>query len=480
MVITLAELVHRRPAAPPRPQARERIEACGIRLDISGQRLETGDLQALRDFASAADLPGSFRSMVCGEMVNPSERRAALHTALRALPDDEPGAPETVRSAVAAELVRMRAFAKEVRSGSWMGATGQRITDVINIGIGGSDAGPRLVRHALEELADGPQVHFASNVDGTVLARLLPRLDPARTLAIVSSKSLSTRETLMNAASVRAWLAAAGIAGERLNRHMVVVSAKAGAASELGLEADRQFMLWDWVGGRFSLWSAVGLPVLLAIGPDRFDAFLSGGRAMDRHVLDAPLERNLAATLALIEVWNTVVLQMPTLCFLAYDERLAPMIGWLQQLAMESLGKSRRNDGQLSEVPTGPVVWGGVGTDAQHTFMQLLRQGTARTAVDVLYVEQATHEYDEHHHVLIANARAQVEALTAADADSLAVNAVNALSLDRLTPERLGSLLALYEHKIVLVAALLGINAFDQPGVEFGKALARRMESDGS
>jgi glucose-6-phosphate isomerase len=201
---------------------------------------------------------------------------------------------------------------------------------------------------------------------------------------------------------------------------------------------------------------------------------------MDRHVLDAPLERNLAATLALIEAWNTVVLQMPTLCFLAYDERLAPMIGWLQQLAMESLGKSRRNDGRLSEVPTGPVVWGGVGTDAQHTFMQLLRQGTARTAVDVLYVERAAHAYAEHHHVLVANARAQVEALTAADADSLAVNAVNALSLDRLTPERLGSLLALYEHKVVLAAALLGINAFDQPGVEFGKALARRMEADGS
>jgi glucose-6-phosphate isomerase len=197
-------------------------------------------------------------------------------------------------------------------------------------------------------------------------------------------------------------------------------------------------------------------------------------------VLDAPPDRNLAATLALIEVWNRVVLRMSTLCVLAYDERFAAMIGWLQQLAMESLGKSRGKDGRLSEFPTGPVVWGGVGTDAQHTFMQLLRQGTARTAVDVLYVERATHEYAEHHRVLVANARAQVEALTAADPDSLAVNAVSVLSVDRLTPERLGSLLALYEHKVVMVAALLGINPFDQPGVELGKELARKNERDGS
>jgi glucose-6-phosphate isomerase len=477
----LAQLVQRRPAVPPGPlRMTETMEACGVRLDIAGQRVGADDLKALRDFASAVDVSGAFRSMVRGEMVNLSERRAALHTALRALPDDEPGAPESIRSAVAAELARLRAFATAVRSGTWLGATGRRITDVLNIGIGGSDSGPRLVCHALQELADGPRVHFVSNIDGTVLARLLPRLDPSRTLAIVSSKSCSTRETLLNAAAVRAWFTGAGISGARLSRHMVVVSAKVGAASELGLESDHQFMLWDWVGGRFSVWSAVGLPALLAIGPERFDEYLRGGRAMDRHVLDAPPDRNLAATLALIEVWNRVVLQMPTLCVLAYDERLAPMIGWLQQLAMESLGKSRRADGHLTEFPTGPVVWGGVGTDAQHTFMQLLRQGTARTAVDVLYVDQATHEYAEHHRVLVANARAQVEALTAADPDSLAVNAVSVLSVDRLTPERLGSLLALYEHKVVMVAALLGINPFDQPGVELGKELARKNERDGS
>jgi glucose-6-phosphate isomerase len=456
------------------------LKACGINLDLSGQRIGTDDLRALRDFASTADLAGVLRSMFCGEAVNVGEQRAALHTALRAQRDDEPGAPESVRSAVAVELARLRSFAAEVRSGTQVGATGQRITDVINIGIGGSDAGPRLVCHALRDLADGPQVHFVSNVDGTVLARLLPRLDPARTLAVVSSKSWSTRETLMNAASVREWFAGAGLVGTRLSRHMVVVSGKPGAASELGLDADRQFMLWDWVGGRFSVWGAVGLPILLAIGPERFDEFLGGGRAMDRHALEMPLDENLPATLALIEIWNGVVLQMPTLCLLAYDERLAPLLGWLQQLEMESLGKSLRTDGQLSEVPTGPVVWGGVGTDAQHSFMQHLRQGTARTAVDLLYVEQAAHGYAEHHRALLANACAQVEALTSSDPRSLAVNAVSALSLDRLTPERLGSLMALYEHKVVMVAALLGINAFDQPGVELGKELARRIERDDS
>ncbi len=359
-----------------------------------------------------------------------------------------------------------------------MAPDGDRITDLINIGIGGSDAGPRLVCQALQHVADGPRVHFVSNVDGSVLARLLPQLEPTRTLAIVSSKSFSTRETLLNASAVRSWMEAGGISGSGLSQHMVAVSAKEGAAELLGLPPDNQFLLWDWVGGRFSVWGAIGLPALLSLGPDRFDALLEGARAMDRHALETPLEGNLPATMALLEIWNSAVLQMPTLCVLAYDDRLAPMLSWLQQLQMESLGKSRRVDGALSDIPTGPVVWGGVGTDAQHTFLQLLRQGTARTAVDVICVENPDHGYVENHKVLVANARAQVEALVAVDADSLAANAVSLISVDRLTPERLGSLMALYEHKVVMEAALLGINAFDQPGVELAKAVARRIERD--
>jgi glucose-6-phosphate isomerase len=401
-----------------------------------------------------------------------------LHTALRARPGDMPAAPASVQNAVAVERERQRNFAVAIRSGAWAGAGGQRITDVINIGIGGSDAGPRLVCQALQHVADGPRVHFVSNVDGSVLARLLPQLEPARTLVIVSSKSLTTRETLLNAAAARAWLEAAGISGSKLSQHMVVVSAKPKAAELLGLPPGSQFSLWDWVGGRFSVWSAVGLPAMLSLGPERFDALHHGAWAMDRHALEAPLEHNLAATLALLEIWNCAVLQMSTLCVLPYDDRLAPMLSWLQQLQMESLGKSRRIDGAMSDIPTGPVVWGGIGTDAQHTFLQLLRQGTARTAVDVICVEQPDHGYLEHHKVLIANAHAQVEALVTADADSLAANAVSLISIDRLTPERLGSLMALYEHKVVMEAALLGINAFDQPGVELAKSLAQRLERD--
>src|SRR5512147_372551 len=476
-----AELLGRRPAVLPAPltsSAFPALEACGIRLDLSGQRLGVDDMAVLQRFASDADLRAVFAATVRGDLANPTEHRAALHTALRARQGDQPAAPASVQKAVAAERERLRDFALAVRSGAWAGAGGQRISDVINIGIGGSDAGPRLVCQALQHVADGPRVHFVSNVDGSILARLLPGLDPATTLVIVSSKSFSTRETLLNAASVRAWLEAAGIAGSKLSRHVVVVSAKEGAAASLGLPPANQFFLWDWVGGRFSVWSAVGLPALLSLGPERFDALLAGARDIDRHALEAPLEQNLPATVALLEIWNSTVLQMPTLCVLAYDDRLAPMLGWLQQLQMESLGKSRCADGVLSDIPTGPVVWGGVGTDAQHTFLQLLRQGTARTAVDVIYVEQPDHGYGEHHKVLVANARAQAEALVTADADSLAANAVSLISIDRLTPERLGSLMALYEHKVVMEAALLGINAFDQPGVELAKSMARRLEHD--
>jgi glucose-6-phosphate isomerase len=454
------------------------LEACGIRLDLSGQRLSGYDLAELQRLAADADLAGTLSAMMQGEEANPTEHRAALHTALRARPGDMPAAPASVQNAVAAERERERNFAVAIRSGAWAGAGGQRITDVINIGIGGSDAGPRLVCQALQHVADGPRLHFVSNVDGSVLARLLPQLEPARTLVIVSSKSLTTRETLLNAAAARAWLEAAGISGSKLSQHMVVVSAKPKAAELLGLPPGNRFSLWDWVGGRFSVWSAVGLPAMLSLGPERFDALLDGARNMDRHALEAPPEVNLPVNLALVELWNCAVLQMPTLCVLPYDDRLAPMLSWLQQLQMESLGKSRRIDGAMSDIPTGPVVWGGIGTDAQHTFLQLLRQGTARTAVDVICVEQPDHGYLEHHKVLIANAHAQVEALVTADADSLAANAVSLISIDRLTPERLGSLMALYEHKVVMEAALLGINAFDQPGVELAKAVARRLERD--
>jgi glucose-6-phosphate isomerase len=255
-----------------------------------------------------------------------------------------------------------------------------------------------------------------------------------------------------------------------------VVSAKEGAAQLLGVPEDNQFHLWDWVGGRFSVWSAIGLPAMLALGPARFDEFLAGGHAMDRHALDARLEGNLPVTLALLAFWNAAVLQTTSECLLPYDDRLRGMVTWLQQLEMESLGKGRTAAGTPVDLPTIQPVWGGVGTDAQHTFFQALRQGTLRTAVDILLVEQPHHAYAEHHRVLLANARAQAEALVAADPASQAVNAVSLLQLEELSPSTLGALLALYEHKTTMLATLLGLNAFDQPGVELGKTLARRLE----
>jgi glucose-6-phosphate isomerase len=452
------------------------LAACGITLDISRQRIDADALQMLWRLAAARDVIAANRAMVRGDVVNTSERRPALHTALRAPPGSTLAGPAEVQGAVQAELGRLRAFADEVRSGTWAGAGGQSITDVINIGIGGSDSGPRLVCDALAEYADGPRVHFLSNVDGHSAARLLRRLDPATTLAIVSSKSFSTRETLLNAETVRDWFTSAGVRGGGLALHLVVVSAKPGAASALGLPDAKQFHLWDWVGGRFSVWSAIGLPALLALGPTRFDEFLAGGHAMDRHALEAKFEDNLPATLALLAFWNITVLRTTSECVLPYDERLRGMVTWLQQLEMESLGKSRTATGAPVTRPTIQPVWGGVGTDAQHTFFQALRQGTLRTAIDILMVERPHHDLPEHHRVLLANARAQAEALVAHDPDSQTVNAVGVLELDELTPARLGSLMALYEHKTTMLATLLGLNAFDQPGVELGKALARKLE----
>ena len=479
----LSELLRRRAAGADASLSRDSagvpdtLEACGIRLDISRQRVDRAALDLLRNLAVATDVTGAERAMARGDAVNVSERRPALHTALRSIDGATFGAPPEITNAVRSEQERARRFADDVRTGAWRGASGRPIDAVVNIGIGGSDSGPRLVCDALAHLADGPAVHFLSNVDGHAMARLLPRLDPQTTLAIVSSKSFTTRETLLNAATFVHWFRAAGIEDAGLTRHIVAVSARTDAALGLQLPDIQQFMLWDWVGGRFSVWSAIGLPAMLAIGPQRFTEFLGGAHALDRHALDAPLERNLPATLALLAFWNSVVLQMPSHCLLPYDDRLRTMVTWLQQLEMESLGKSRTADGALTEIPTSQVVWGGVGTDAQHTFFQALRQGTQRTAIDIVLVERPNHRYVEHHRVLLANARAQAEALVNPDPDSRALNAVSVLQLDELTPAVLGSLLALYEHKTTMLATLLGINAFDQPGVEFGKSLARDLEA---
>jgi len=452
---------------------------CGdLTLDIGRQRIDAAALRELRYWGGSREVLAAHRAMVEGQEVNRSERRPALHTALREPATAVLGTPAWAHAAVTAERARLDEFARAVRSGAWRGATGKPISDILNIGIGGSDSGPRLVCDALAGSIDGPRPHFAANVDGHVLARLLPRLDPLSTLVVVSSKSFSTRETLLNARTALQWLADFGVRGPDRAQHVITVSARPDAAAVLGVPGAPQFQLWDWVGGRFSLWSAIGLPILLALGPERFDELLAGAHGMDRHALEAPLDSNLPATLALLAWWNAVVVGTTSLCLLPYDERLRHMVTWLQQLAMESLGKSRVTDGRMVDVPTAQPVWGGVGTDAQHTFFQALRQGTLRSAVDIVVVREPEHAYAEHHRVLQANARAQAEALVATDDDSRALNAVSVIELGRLSPGGFGALLALYEHATTMQATLLGINAFDQPGVELGKVLAQRLERD--
>lgn len=447
------------------------MTACGLRLDISRQRLTGEDVKRLVEHCRARGVEEAHRRMMAGEVVNPSENRAALHTSLRAWSPNVPMYAEVVR-----ERNRMLNFAKQVREGVWLGCRGDRITDVINIGIGGSDMGPHAVYHALRPAKPHIHVHFLSTVDGVLLERILEACNPLSTLVIVSSKSFGTRETLVNAAAVDQWLLDAGIVGADRARHMVVVSANPEAPGQMCLPEENFFRFWDWVGGRFSVWGAVGLPVALSLGPEVFTEFLQGAAEMDRHSLTAPLEENLPAVLAMLAFWNATRLEISSHCVLPYDERLRVVVPWLQQLEMESLGKTHTSDGRRIPGRTGQAVWGGNGNEAQHSFYQWLREGTDRSSIDLLWSEMPGHRYAEHYRVLLANARAQAEALIMRDPDNPCFNAVTSIVVDAVTPRRLGALMAMYEHKTTMLGSLFGINPFDQPGVELGKRLSRRAE----
>lgn len=448
--------------------------ACGIRLDIARQRMTGPDFGRLIAFGKKRDILSAHRRMLAGEIVNESEHRAALHTSLRSFSTSAPHFKE-----VDHERRRIFQFAEDVRSGRWCGCRADRITDIINIGIGGSEMGPRAVYHALRGPSPDIRVHFLSAVDGVLLERVLASCKPHSTLAIVSSKSFSTRETQVNAAAVDQWFLDNGIVGADRNRHIVVVSSKNDAAAQMCLPEENLFHIWDWVGGRFSVWGAVGLPIAIALGPDVFREFLQGAAEMDRHSLEAPLEENLPALLALISYWNATRLEISSHCMLPYDERLRVLVSWLQQLEMESLGKTVTPEGEKIEGHTGQGVWGANGNEAQHSFYQWLRQGTGRTSIDMLWSEMPGHRYAEHYKVLLANARAQAEALVARDPTSPFFNAVSTIVLDAVNPRRLGALMAMYEHKTTMLGSLFRINPFDQPGVELGKRLSRRAEMGG-
>ncbi len=445
------------------------IKACGIELDLGRQRLTASDYEGLLALANIKDVLGAQQRMMKGAVVNESEGRRALHTSLRA---HSKKVPEY--TSVLSERERFLAFADDIRSGRRTGCRGHKITDVINIGIGGSDVGLRTVYNALRSPNPSIRLHFLAACDGIQLDRILSQCDPTTTLAVVSSKSFTTRETQVNAGAIDQWFLDAGIVGPDRRHHMVMASANDQAPSILCLPQENLFRSWDWVGGRFSLWGATGLPLAIALGSDKFLQLLSGAEMMDRHTLEAKPEENLPLHLALLAYWNSTHWGMSSHCLLTYDERLVQMVPWLQQLEMESLGKTAKG---FEGVPTGQSVWGAHGNEAQHSFFQWLREGTARSSIDIVWSETPGHRFAEHYRVLLANARAQSEALVSRETDDKYFNALSTLAVDALTPARLGSLMALYEHKTTMLGSLYGLNPFDQPGVELGKKLSLALEA---
>ena len=470
-------------------------EAAGLVVDFSRQRLDVPAFEALVDLARMADLPAWIERLFSGDVVNPTEGRPALHTLLRA----PQGAPVNVQGADARALVRherhrLARYVADVCGAEVRGSTGAAFTDVVNIGIGGSDLGPAMAVEALRRYhSTGLRCHFVSNVDGVQLSDLVEILDPSRTLIIVCSKTFTTLETLSNARLARSWIA------ERLGesavpRHFAAVSTNERAMNEFGVGVDARFAMWDWVGGRYSLWSAIGLVTELAIGTAHFEALLAGGRAMDEHFRAAPLEANLPVVLGLLAVWNRNGLGVPTHAVLPYDQRLARFPAYLQQLDMESLGKRVGRDGRPVDRATGPVIWGEPGSNAQHSFFQLLHQCTAGASLDFLLPVEGSGSFAQQQDLAIANCLAQAHAFMAGydakevgqelqskglSAERIAAltphklhpgsRAATLIAFERLDPGTLGRLVALYEHRVYVQSVLWGINPFGQWGVEFGK-----------
>lgn len=444
---------------------RMHVQGAGISLDFGRQCLDELALDALVAEAGRLDFPARMQALFAGVEVNPTEGRPALHTALRSEWIDS-AAARAARSQVIAARLRMEALAERLESGA--------VTDIVSVGIGGSDLGPRLVVDALAAQASSRfRVHFLANVDGHATARLLSRLDPARTAVLLVSKSFGTQETLLNGRLLREWL------GD--DSRLYAVTANIERAAAFGVSSERVLPMWDWVGGRYSLWSAVGWSIRLALGREGFDALLAGAAEMDAHALRAPIKSNLPALHALLAVWNRNALGISTLAVLPYDERLNLLPAFLQQLVMESLGKRVALDGAALEWETVPVVWGNVGTNSQHSFFQALHQGSQIVASDFIGVVEPEHAYADNHRALLSNLLAQCEAL-ACGQDSEDPHRQypggrpsSLILLQRLDARSLGALLALYEHSVYLQSVLWGINAFDQWGVELGKQLANQL-----
>jgi glucose-6-phosphate isomerase len=482
-------------AEDPKRGERFTAEAVGIYLDYSKNRITDETLKLLIQLAEESGLRDRINAMFLGQKINITENRAVLHVALRS-PEKESILVdgEDVVAKVHAVLDRMADFCDRVRNGAWKGFTGKRIRNVVNIGIGGSDLGPVMAYEALRHYAERELTfRFVSNVDGTDFAEAIRDLNPEETLFIVSSKTFTTLETMTNARSARAW-SRATFAGDEASvaRHFVAVSTNAAEVTKFGIDPANMFEFWDWVGGRYSMASAIGLSTMMAIGPENFRAMLDGLHQMDKHFRTAPFEQNLPVLMALISVWYTDFFGTSTVAVLPYEQYLKRFPAYLQQLAMESNGKHTTLDGTEVDYQTAPIYWGEPGTNGQHSFYQLIHQGTRLIPCDFIAFTQTLNPLDRHHDILLANVFAQAEALAFGKTleqvkaegtpDWLAQHRVfegnrpsNMILAERLTPEALGKLVALYEHSVFTQGAIWNIDPFDQWGVELGKVLAQRI-----
>lgn len=476
------------------------LQACGLLLDYSKNKANRETIQLLLDLAGRVDLPGWIQRMFSGDRINNTEHRAVLHAALR----NRSSRPiwvdgDDVMPGVNAVLAQMSRFCEDVRSGNWKGHTGKSITDVVNIGIGGSNLGPLMVTGALAHYqSPGLRVHFVSNVDGTHLTETVKGLNQETTLFVIASKTFTTQETLTNAHAARSWCLQGLKDRQAVAKHFVAVSTNTEEVRRFGIDTENMFVFWDWVGGRYSLWSAIGLPIALAVGMDRFLELLQGAHEMDEHFREAELSENMPALLALLGVWYHNFLGVRTHAILPYDQYLRHLPAYLQQADMESNGKGVTREGDEVSYTTGPVIWGAAGTDGQHAFYQLIHQGTQLITSDFIAPIRSHNELGDQHLKLLANCFAQTEALMRGrsreeakaelEASGLSAEQVaellphkvfpgdrptNTILVDKLTPRRLGSLIALYEHKIFVQGVLWRINSFDQWGVELGKQLAK-------
>lgn len=474
------------------------LSTCGLFLDYSKNRATPETLNLLLTLAQEAKLDAKIKAMFAGDIINTTEKRAVLHTALRSTADQSIIAEgQDIVPEVQQTLNKMQQFVTSVTSGQWKGYTGKAITDIVSIGIGGSFLGPKIVSQALRPYwITGLNCHFVANVDGTSISEKLKLLDPETTLFIMSSKSFGTQETLTNTLTAKAWFLAKGGSQSDVAKHFVAVTSNVAKATEFGIDAANIFPMWDWVGGRYSLWSAIGLPIALLIGMDNFRSLLKGAHQMDTHFATAPLAENMPVIMGLFSLWYGNFFNAQSHVVLTYDHYLRGLPAYFQQLDMESNGKSVTLNGTHVDYSTGPVIWGGEGTNGQHAYHQLLHQGTALIPADFIMPLQSHNPIGEHHDQLASNCFGQTQALmqgrtldealaelsksNLSDEKKLLIakhkvmpgnKPSNTLLMDKLTPETLGALIALYEHRTFVQGAIWDINSFDQWGVELGKTL---------